>query len=79
LLVHILRRKCLIKRVIEGRVEGTGRRGRRKQLLDDLDEIIRWWKINEEALSQMSAISFWNRIWSCCKTGHVATFSSMVC
>jgi hypothetical protein len=38
---HILRRNCLLKHVIEGKVEGriemTGRRGRRrKQLLDDL-------------------------------------------
>jgi hypothetical protein len=38
---HILRRNCLLKHVIEGRVEGrievTGRRERRrKQLLDDL-------------------------------------------
>ena len=40
---HILRRNCLLKQVIEGRIEGridvTGRRGRRhKQLLDDLKE-----------------------------------------
>jgi hypothetical protein len=38
---HILRRNCLLKHVIEGKLEGriemTGRRGRRrKQLLDDL-------------------------------------------
>jgi hypothetical protein len=37
---HILRRNCLLKHVIEGKLEGrtemTGRRGRRcKQLLDD--------------------------------------------
>jgi hypothetical protein len=40
---HILRRNCLLKQVIEGKLEGriemTGRRGRRrKQLLDDLKE-----------------------------------------
>jgi hypothetical protein len=40
---HILRRNCLLKHVIEGKVEGRiqmmGRRGRRrKQLLDDLKE-----------------------------------------
>jgi hypothetical protein len=40
---HILRRNCLLKHVIEGKLEGriemTGRRGRRrKQLLDDLRE-----------------------------------------
>jgi hypothetical protein len=32
---HILRRNCILKRVIEGQIEGLGRRGiRRKQLLD---------------------------------------------
>jgi hypothetical protein len=40
---HILRRNCLLKHVIEGKLEGriemTGRlRRRRKQLLDDLKE-----------------------------------------
>jgi hypothetical protein len=40
---HILRRNCLLKHVIdgelEGRIEMTGRRGRRrKQLMDDLKE-----------------------------------------
>jgi hypothetical protein len=34
---HILHRNCLLKHVIEGRIEVTGRRGRRrKKLLDDL-------------------------------------------
>jgi hypothetical protein len=36
---HILRRNCLLKHVIEEKVEVTGRRGRiHKQLLDDLKE-----------------------------------------
>ena len=36
---HILHRNCLLKHVIEGKIEGTGRRGRRrKQLLDDIKE-----------------------------------------
>jgi hypothetical protein len=40
---HILRRKCLLKHVIEGKLKGriemTGRQGRRrKQPLDDLKE-----------------------------------------
>jgi hypothetical protein len=39
----VLRRNCLLKQVIEGNIEGrievTGRRGRRsKQILDDLKE-----------------------------------------
>jgi hypothetical protein len=51
---HILRRNCLLKHVIErkveGRIERTGRRGRRrKQLLDDLKEK-RYCKLQEEAL-----------------------------
>jgi hypothetical protein len=52
---HILRRNCLLKHVIEGKLEGrietTGRRGRRrKQLLDDLTEKRRYCKLKEEAL-----------------------------
>jgi hypothetical protein len=36
---HILRRNCLLKHVIEGKLEVPGRGGRRrKQLLDDLKE-----------------------------------------
>jgi hypothetical protein len=51
---HILRRNCLLKHVIEGKVKGkievTGRRGRRpKQLLDDLKETRGYWKMNAEA------------------------------
>jgi hypothetical protein len=44
-----LRRNCLLKHVIEGRIEGlieaAGRRGRRyKQLLYDLKEKTGYWK-----------------------------------
>jgi hypothetical protein len=54
---HILRKNCLLKHVIEGKLEGriemTGRRGRRsKQLLDDLKEKRRYWKLKEEALDR---------------------------
>jgi hypothetical protein len=54
---HILRRNCLLKRVIEGKFEGRiempGRRGRRrKQLLDDLKEKRSYWKLKEEALDR---------------------------
>ena len=39
---HILRRNRLLQRVIDGKIKGgievTGRRGRRKKLLDDLKE-----------------------------------------
>jgi ribosomal 50S subunit-associated protein YjgA (DUF615 family) len=48
---HILRRNCLLKHAIEGIIEIMGRRGRRsKQLLDDLKEKRRYWKLKEEAL-----------------------------
>jgi hypothetical protein len=41
----------VIEGKLEGRIEMTGRRGRRrKQLLDDLKEKIRYWKLKEEAL-----------------------------
>jgi hypothetical protein len=47
---HILLRNCLLKHVIEGKIEGwikvTGRRGRRrKQLLDDIKERSGYWKL----------------------------------
>jgi hypothetical protein len=36
---HILCRNCLLQLVVEGKIEGTGRRGRRcKQLLDNRKE-----------------------------------------
>jgi len=54
---HILRVNCLLKYVIEGKIEGrvevTGRRGRRrKQLRDDHKEKRGYWKLNEEALDR---------------------------
>ena len=49
----MLSRNCLIKHVIEGKIEGiiqvTGRWGRRrKQLLDDLKETRGYWNLKEE-------------------------------
>jgi hypothetical protein len=47
---HILGGNCLPKYIIEGKVEGTRRRGRRrKQLLDDLKGKRRYWYLREEA------------------------------
>jgi hypothetical protein len=41
----------VIEGKLEGRIEMTGRRGRRrKQLLDDLKEKRRYWELKEEAL-----------------------------
>ena len=52
---HILRRNCLLKQVIEGKIkvemEVTRRRGRRrKKLLDDLKDRRRYSHLKEEAL-----------------------------
>jgi hypothetical protein len=51
---HILSRNCLLKHVIEGKLEGriemTGRRGTCKQLLDDLKKKRGYRTLNEEAL-----------------------------
>ena len=52
---HILRRRCLLQHVIEGKLEGSvwmmGRWGRRrKQLLNDLKEKRSYWRLKEEAL-----------------------------
>jgi len=54
---HILRRNCLLQRVIEGKIKGgievTGRRGRRRRkLLDDLKERTGQYHLKEEALDR---------------------------
>ena len=54
---HILRRNCLLKGIIEGKIEGRvevmGRRGRRsKQLLDVLREKIGYGRLEEEVLDR---------------------------
>ena len=54
---HKFLMNCLLKHVIEGtikgRVEVTGRRGRRrKQLMDDLKEKRGSWKFKEETLAR---------------------------
>ena len=54
---HILRRNCLLKHVIEGKIdrmiEVTERRRRkRKQLLNDLKEMRGYWKLKEKVLDR---------------------------
>jgi hypothetical protein len=54
---HILRRNCLLKEVIEGKIKGqievTRRRGRRrKKLLDDLVDRRGYCHLKEEALDR---------------------------
>jgi hypothetical protein len=53
-----LRRNCLLKEVIEGKIKGqievTGRRGRRrKKLLDDLGDRKGYSDLKEEALDRI--------------------------
>ena len=46
---HRFRRNCLLKYVIEEKIEVTGRRGRRrKQLLDYLKETKEYWKMEKD-------------------------------
>ena len=52
---HILRRNCLLQRLIEGKIQGgievTGRQGRRHmKLLDDLKERRGYCRLKKEAL-----------------------------
>jgi hypothetical protein len=50
---HILHRNCLLQQVIEGKIEVTGRRGRRRRkLLDDLKEMRGYSHLKEEALDR---------------------------
>jgi len=56
-IVHILRRNCLLKQVIEGKIKGeieVGRRRgrRRKKLLDDLKDRRGYSHLKEEALDR---------------------------
>jgi hypothetical protein len=57
-IVHILRRNCLLKQVIEGKIQGqievTRRRERRrKKLLDDLGDRRGSFHLKEEALDRI--------------------------
>jgi hypothetical protein len=51
-----LRRNCLLKQIIEGKIRGievTGRRGRRRmELLDDLKERRGYFHLKEEAIDR---------------------------
>ena len=63
---HTLRRNCLLKQVIEGKVKGqmkvTRRRGRRrKKLLDDRKDRRGYCHLKEETLDR----TIWRRLWTC--------------
>jgi hypothetical protein len=71
---HILRRDCLLKHVIgrktEGRIEVTGRRGRRcKKYMDDLKGKKRMLETGKGSTGSHSLEnSLWKRLWTCRKT-----------
>jgi len=71
---HILRRNCLLQRVIEGKkkegIEVTGRRERRRRkLLDDLKERRGYSHLKEKALDlTMWKAGFGEKLWACLKT-----------
>jgi hypothetical protein len=53
---HILRRNCLLQRVVEGKIKGglevTGRRRKRRKLPNDLKERRGYSHLKEEALDR---------------------------
>jgi hypothetical protein len=68
-----LNKNCLPKHVIEAEIEGrlevTGREGRRrKQLLGDLKETSGYWKLKGEAPDRSMENCLWKRLWSCRKS-----------
>jgi hypothetical protein len=70
---HILRRNCLLHRVIKGKIQGgievTGRQGRRRRkLLDDLKERRRYSFEGGSSGSHYVESSLWKRLWACRKT-----------
>ena len=57
-----MRRNCLLKDAIGGRIDVTGRRRRRcKQLLDDLQKMRGYWESKEEALNDTVLITRFGR------------------
>ena len=74
---HILRRNCLLKQVIEGKIKGememTRRRGRRSnKLLDDLKDRRGYSYVFEGGSSRSHYVeeSFWRRLWTCRQIEH---------
>jgi len=67
---HILQRNRLLEHPIEGRIEVTGRRGkRRKELPDDLKEKRGYWKLKRGSIRSHSVDDkLCQRLWSTRKT-----------
>jgi ribosomal 50S subunit-associated protein YjgA (DUF615 family) len=68
---HILRRNCLLIQIIEGKIRGTRKQGRRrKQLLDDLKEARSYWKLKEEAQDRTLWRTQFGRDYGLCKADY---------
>jgi hypothetical protein len=53
LIGHILRRNCLLKHIIKGKIQVTGRqKRRRKQLPDDFKDMKKYRKLKQESLAR---------------------------
>ena len=69
---HILRRNCLLQRVIEGKIKGEievkGRRGRRRRKLLDDERILSF--EGGSSGSHYVESSLWKRLWTCRKTDY---------
>jgi hypothetical protein len=68
---HILHENYLLQHIIKGKIEGTGRRGRRrKKPLDNLKEK-RTLYIERGSTRSHSAVNLlWKKLWACRKTGY---------
>jgi hypothetical protein len=60
---RFLRRNCLLEHDIEGRLEGTRRRRRCKQLLYDLEEAKSYWQLQEEVVYRTAENCVSRRLW----------------
>ena len=70
---HVLCRNCLLKHVIEGKIEGRievmGRWGRKhKQLMNDIKEDRGYWKLRGNTRLRCLENLLWKRLWTCRKT-----------
>jgi len=67
-------RDCILQNVIRGKIEGeievTGRRGRRrKQILDNVKEMRGYRRMKGRSIRSYSVENlFWTRLWTCLKT-----------
>jgi hypothetical protein len=59
-----LRKSCLLKHIVKGKIIGTRRQGRRhKQLLDDLKEARRYWTLKQEVQDRTLSRTQFGRVY----------------